>query len=227
MRSLPLWHLYWNQDSGSQLIFKDKTIEMKPDFLVLIPPHTFFATRNMRPFKHFFIDFSLDEAPFSRLKKQEYLFPSEKFRHLLDRHFSESTLEHFRLYAIVFEVLLNLPQDAYLEVGKTPLDPRILQALEFIDSKQFRGLSNSIICRNAGMSVEHFQHLFKQVTGLSPKQYIINVRLTQARNLLINSNLTIDEVAVETGFSNRYHFSKSFSAMFNVPPARFRKQNKG
>ena len=65
--------------------------------------------------------------------------------------------------------------------------------------------------------------MFKQDTGMTPQQYLIECRITQARNLLLNTSMSLDEIAEQTGFSDRYHFSKMFRKYADAAPAAFRK----
>ena len=127
------------------------------------------------------------------------------------------------LYALLFQVLLNLPESVFESADSDPMDDRVAKALNMIEECFPVVPDNSRLARKVGMSVSCFQRLFKQHTGIPPKQYILNLRLDTARNLLLNSKLSIDEIALSTGFSSRYHFSKIFSAVFKCPPRRFRR----
>jgi AraC-like DNA-binding protein len=75
----------------------------------------------------------------------------------------------------------------------------------------------------AGISPAHFSRVFGREIGCPPARALEHVRLTRAAVTLQRSNLTIAEVARLTGFSNPYHFSKRFSAVFGVAPGRFRR----
>ena len=64
--------------------------------------------------------------------------------------------------------------------------------------------------------------LFKQATGLSPKQFQLEARIGRAVRLLADSDLPIREIADQTGFESVYHFSRQFKRMRGVSPAHFR-----
>ncbi len=72
------------------------------------------------------------------------------------------------------------------------------------------------------MSVYHFAHHFKDQMGIPPYQYVINLRLEQAEKLLI-TDLSIAQIAFETGFSSQSHFNKHFKKKHNLSPAAYRK----
>ena len=58
----------------------------------------------------------------------------------------------------------------------------------------------------------------------SPKQYLLKIHLEYSKKLLLETEMTIDEVALKAGFMDRYHFSKAFKKYFLYPPAIFRKK---
>lgn len=66
--------------------------------------------------------------------------------------------------------------------------------------------------------------LFKQQTGLSPIDYLINVRLSQAEKLLTQTSLTISEISDRVGFHSPSHFSKTFKENNHMTPSTYRKK---
>ena len=223
MRSLPLWHLYWNSEDGSEFRLRNQILHLNRDQMILIPPHTFFGTEMNRPFEHLYIDFHVNVPYFDKIPPQPILFPAEPYLKLLNTRCEDYSLRVISLYALLFQVLLNLPESVFESADSDPMDDRVAKALNMIEECFPVVPDNSRLARKVGMSVSCFQRLFKQHTGIPPKQYILNLRLDTARNLLLNSKLSIDEIALSTGFSSRYHFSKIFSAVFKCPPRRFRR----
>ena len=72
-------------------------------------------------------------------------------------------------------------------------------------------------------SPNYFSKLFHELTGTSFIQYVINYRLDIASEKLINTKLTITEIAEETGFSNLPYFTRSFTAKYGSTPNAYRK----
>ncbi len=68
------------------------------------------------------------------------------------------------------------------------------------------------------------RRLFKNELGISPKQYIIQLRLSKAKQLLISSGLPISQVAEDCGYSSIYHFSRAFKASTGYTPSEYRSQ---
>ena len=74
-----------------------------------------------------------------------------------------------------------------------------------------------------GMSASNFYRVFKQISGSTPLQFILKLRLSNAQNLLENSNLTIAEIASAVGYENPLYFSRLFHKHICVSPSEYRK----
>jgi len=74
------------------------------------------------------------------------------------------------------------------------------------------------------MGYSCFRKLFKKEMGLSPNQYLLDIRLKKAKELLLSTGLTVNEIAGKTGFDSIYHFSKFFKQKNKISPSLFRKQ---
>lgn len=68
-----------------------------------------------------------------------------------------------------------------------------------------------------------FHLLFKEQTGMTPHQYVLKKRLEMAKKLLIDSPLSLVQVAEISGFSSQSSFTQAFSNLYNISPARYRK----
>jgi len=84
-------------------------------------------------------------------------------------------------------------------------------------------LSEPALAARCGMSVSGFRRLFHIHTGLSPKTFIIRSRMAYAEYLLRESDLSIMDIAVRTGYGDISGFSRMFSSFFGVSPGRYRR----
>jgi AraC-like DNA-binding protein len=78
------------------------------------------------------------------------------------------------------------------------------------------------LAREAGMSYSRFRAAFKSQTGLSPRQYHLQIRVNKARALLVDTLLPVTEIAARTGFESVYYFSRLFRAKTGLSPRQCR-----
>ena len=88
---------------------------------------------------------------------------------------------------------------------------------------QKRTIDLSSMC---GKTQEHISRCFKKNLGLTPSEYINEIRLNYAANLLKNTNISVLEISMECGFENLSWFYRKFKEKFGVTPKEFRTPNK-
>jgi len=80
------------------------------------------------------------------------------------------------------------------------------------------------LAQKSGLSYSVFRHRFKSITGLAPNQYLIQVRLNKARELLKNSTRSIQKISDQLGFSSVYYFSRLFKKKLGESPLQYRQR---
>ena len=73
------------------------------------------------------------------------------------------------------------------------------------------------------MSTSHFSRVFKQQTGFSPYDYVLISRLNRAKDLLQKAEMSVAEIAYETGFNSESNFICFFTENEGISPGKFRK----
>jgi YesN/AraC family two-component response regulator len=68
--------------------------------------------------------------------------------------------------------------------------------------------------------------LFKKVMGITFSEYVTGLRMKKAVQLLDNSDLSIEKVAIETGYSDYYYFNNVFKKYYNITPSKYRKSSR-
>ncbi len=85
-----------------------------------------------------------------------------------------------------------------------------------------RKSSVASLAKSAGMSKFHFIRSYKRHTGLTPMQDLMRMRLDACCNLLLTSELTLKQIAIQTGFCDEYYLSRAFRKHLKTTPGRFR-----
>ena len=100
--------------------------------------------------------------------------------------------------------------------------PMILRAKEFIEQHKNDPISLGEVARAVNVSTFYFCKLFKKSTGLNFTEYLSRVRVEKAKNLLLNPNLRVSEIAYEVGFQSLTHFNRVFHRIVGQSPTAFR-----
>ena len=98
--------------------------------------------------------------------------------------------------------------------------PHIVRALERLRQDFDQPLRIEQIARELGMSVSGFHHHFKAVTAMSPLQYQKQLRLEEARRLMLGDGLDAASAAFRVGYHDASHFNREYKSLFGVPPMR-------
>jgi AraC-like DNA-binding protein len=102
----------------------------------------------------------------------------------------------------------------------------IERAITRIQNEFERELNMSQLAQELGVGYSWFRHTFTAHTGLSPHQYLLEFRLVRARNLLAETELSIKEIAAQTGFEDEFYFSRLFRQKLNLTPSQWRNRGR-
>ena len=102
------------------------------------------------------------------------------------------------------------------------LDERIRRAVDVLSEKMHEPLSLDRLAQACGLSVSRLAHLFRDQIGMPPQQYLEEIRLQRAAQLLRSTSLRIGEVAMETGYAGAFYFSSRFRKKFGQSPSEYR-----
>jgi AraC family transcriptional regulator len=97
---------------------------------------------------------------------------------------------------------------------------KLVRAVEYIQDQLGTDLTVSGIAQAVYMSPYHFTKLFKESTGHSPHQYVVDARVKKAKELLTTGKFTISEVAHHVGFADQSHLTRHFKRVFGLPPQK-------
>jgi AraC-like DNA-binding protein len=129
--------------------------------------------------------------------------------------------------ALCFE-LLHLVLSAS-QVKKSSLQnffelERLSPVIEYISAHYREDISSETLAREAGLSVSRFYHKFKEIIGIAPRVYIRRFRIREARHLLLHTDLSIAEAGEMVGWTDQFHFSRSFKKATGFSPLQYRRQ---
>ncbi|WP_039055968.1 AraC family transcriptional regulator [Enterobacter sp. Bisph1] len=94
--------------------------------------------------------------------------------------------------------------------------------LEYIDAHLSEPLLLSDLAQQASLSEYHFARMFRQSMGIAPHQFVMQRRITRAKELLLHSDQALIRIALACGFNSASHFSNRFKAATGVTPSQLR-----
>ncbi len=100
--------------------------------------------------------------------------------------------------------------------------PRLAQVVARMEANIEDPISPARLASEAGMSPRQLERLFARYLGRSPKRYYMEIRLERARNLLLQTEMSVMEIALASGFASAAHFSKCYRATYGCTPYRER-----
>lgn len=100
--------------------------------------------------------------------------------------------------------------------------PKLSRVIQMMEQNIEEPISPSILAQDVGMSTRQLERLFRRYLSRSPKRYYMELRLQKARNLLMQTDMTVINVALACGFASPSHFSKCYRSHYNTTPYRER-----
>jgi len=100
--------------------------------------------------------------------------------------------------------------------------PKLSRVIQMMEQNIEEPISPAILARDVGMSTRQLERLFRRYLSRSPKRYYMELRLQKARNLLMQTDMTVINVALACGFASPSHFSKCYRSHYNTTPYRER-----
>ncbi|WP_424943044.1 GlxA family transcriptional regulator [Aliiroseovarius crassostreae] len=105
--------------------------------------------------------------------------------------------------------------------------PKLSEVIQRMESNIEEPISPSILASDVGMSTRQLERLFRRYLNRSPKRYYMELRLQKARNLLMQTDMSVINVALACGFSSPSHFSKCYRSHYDTTPYRERGSQSG
>ena len=100
--------------------------------------------------------------------------------------------------------------------------PKLSKVIQMMEINIEEPISPSILAKDVGMSTRQLERLFRRYLDRSPKRYYMELRLQKARNLLMQTDMSVINVALACGFASPSHFSKCYRAHYDTTPYRER-----
>ncbi len=125
------------------------------------------------------------------------------------------------------KVLLEVCRQCHRPTDDKPKKLRLIRLLDMMSRNLGQEFDLEQLAMQANMSTTNFRRSFRELTGMSPIQYLIALRIRRAGDLLLYPGLSVKEVAEQCGFHDLSYFSRQFCRILHVTPGQWRKKPHG
>ncbi|WP_419905705.1 AraC family transcriptional regulator [Kiloniella sp.] len=204
------------------------------DQVAVITANDTHAFRGLHPNSFTVVDFDFDDASYmpelnslwDRAHNQ-ILFPLDEglinlsrftALELKDRGLTSLSEQGIKLF------LLALADKTKTEVDHLPA--KLQGALKFIKENHTRNLSSKDIASAACLSVSHLHSLFNNILGYTPQKFQTKLKLERARQLVLDSTLSLSQIAQEVGYADQSSFNRAYRNIYGQAPGKERLEHK-
>lgn len=231
--------LYFLEKGQTKYVIGNEIFLLDVGDMVFVPKGTFHKTSgekdksNERVLVVFDDDFAGDEykSYIDELKIDRFIcFPKEhvyKIRDLLQKIESEANhtysdyKEMQKLYLRQLLITISRYRKRNISTKFSPSIAIIQAATKFISENFTSNISLTNIAEKYSMSASYFSKQFKSVTGVGFNEYLNIVRVTEAEKLLISTNYSVTDIAMECGFNDSNYFAAVFKKIKGITPKKY------
>lgn len=224
-----------------QGVFESETtgaLNILPGSMLLLYPNEWHRYRPLKRtgWKEYWIGFDgetarrLVEGSVFSLNQPLFLMRDfQEIQNLFDTAIGYSIEEKIGFQQIVVGILFQLFGHVHYNIKNKTRQSKsfmiqINRAKEIMQKNITEAMDTPRIAEQLNIGYALFRKKFKEFTGLSPKQYLMQLKLNRAKTLLLGTDLPVKSIAFETGYESIYHFSKVFKEKTGLSPTQFREQ---
>lgn len=231
------------QDGKAIIKIGKKSFRAKKGCIFIYKPHQTYSAESVKNFKYQTISIQVDFADEDFHHKAEKsgwkdvnFFPPEdnwKMRKVLDVLVKESEKEDknpmliknylIELFAVINEYAENKLKVKNVGKKENSYTAEVcLKAKTFIEKNYEKKLLLNVIANEVNLSTFRFAHVFKQYAGISPIDYVIKIRIDNAKRLLKATDKPVSEIANDVGFFDQNYFTRIFKKLEKTTPSKYR-----
>ena len=223
-------------DGEGKLRYQTKDYRLTPGSVILINtrnPHEYQALDDGWTFKYLHFRGAMSEeyqsyienrfGPVFPLHRKNYLETEERLDAVYHAAEGEGSPDYAAVSAVIYSILTSFlsPENAVDSAQKSTA--AIQQAAAYIAENYSRNITTQEIAEAAYLSRSYMSELFSKTYGMSPHEYLTMFRLSHVKERLLNSTVSVSEIAEQTGFRDVFTLSRVFKQKFGMSPSEYRK----
>lgn len=218
-------------EAGGVSYIDSQYMQISPDMLICAKPG---QTRHTKfPFKCYYIHMSLNNGVLfdslihmpSFIKTDKYDIYCEIFKKLCKFYDSGLDSDKIIVYSLIFELIYRLIGDSGRLLSPNNIKnsnyTSIENTIRYIKNNLNSDLSLKTVAAYSGFSPIYFHNLFKAFTGKTLRDYVEEMRVKKAADMIVSTNYTLTQIAYECGFSSQSYFSYAFRRRMKLTPREY------
>ena len=150
-----------------------------------------------------------------------------------EREYTQKSAGNYFMLKALLEYLMALVWNAYhsrysnlhpVDLGKTPQEQIVLKCILHLNQNIYRYVSVNELCQIVNVSQSYLYQCFMATLNCSTKDFITNYKLRRIAYDLVQSQLSIEELAIKYGYTSIYSFSTTFKKYYGISPLKYRKE---
>ena len=224
---------YCTQGSGT-LIVDGKTYIIEPGMAFFLPekyPHEYFSNGDVWD-THWIVPagFAVNETLHNMGFDKPVVFELNDIK-LIEHHFrkmheaitGDKIYGTFRAAGLLYDFLLELYRQYAVYSTVRTLNPIIIKAIDYINLHFTDDISMKQLCKATGVSSNYLCRLFRSSLDTRPMEYLAKRRIQKVKELLLNTDMSLNMIAEETGFCESSYMCRLFKRYVGMTPTQFRK----
>lgn len=155
------------------------------------------------------------------------------FHKILECYKSEEASERFKVKGYTYLLISHLCKhhterslsEYNYQIYNEKLN-KINTAVKYISNHYAEEISAEALAKTVHLSQSHFCHIFKDVFGMSAKEYLISIRIQKACELLRTSSMSVTDIAFNCGFTDANYFARAFRKLKGISPSEYKKEKR-
>lgn len=123
--------------------------------------------------------------------------------------------------SVLYELIADMLENNLIDNIGAKTYHSLLPAIQYIDKNYFTEISVSALVKLCVMSNTNFRRIFTALCGVSPIQYLLEVRIRHAKEFLSHQDCSVAEIAQKCGFKDVEHFCRTFKKLTGTTPTGF------
>lgn len=214
--------VYYAQGRGRGTV-GEKEYRFESDSFIIIPPDTCHSEQHFAKADVICLSFTAK----AEFEEDIYSDTTGEIKELLNKLLSEAANQHYgyreMMTAIITELLISIKRNRHLKQSSSKDFKYIIN---YIKENYHEKIKLTDCAEQLNISYDYFRHKFKEITGLSPQELLLEQRLNASKKAL-KEGMNCTEAAYRCGFSTSAQFSMLFKNKFGISPVAYKKQKNG